>query len=274
MQYSAGVIVTFLTDFGVSDAYVGVMKGVVLGIASQVTLVDITHDVPAGAIATGAYHLLTAYPYFPPGTTHVAVVDPGVGTVRRPIGIRAAGQYFVGPDNGLFGYLLEVEPGARVVHLSNASLQRHPVSDTFHGRDIFAPAGAALAMGTPFESLGPEIDDPIRLPGLRPLAQGEERLEARVLHIDRFGNVVTSVTRNDLWPGAGSMTGWRVQIGDTVVREFRREYAGVESGVVFAVWGSAGFLEVSCNGSAASALIGARIGDPVAVVREPGGTGG
>ena len=248
------MITTLLTDFGLADHYVGVMKGVILSVDPRITVIDLGHDVPPGEIEGGAFALLASYRYFPEGTVHVAVVDPGVGTARRAIVATAAGQLFVAPDNGVLGYVLEREPAARVFHLTDEKWFRHPVSTTFHGRDVFAPVGAALATGTPPESLGPEIADALRLGPLRPAADADGTLRGRVLHVDRFGNCVTSFTADD--SDARSDRGFRLRAGAGEIRELRQHFAGGRPGAPFAIWGSSGFLEIAVDGGSAAAVLG------------------
>ena len=257
------MIATLLTDFGLADHYVGVMKGVILSIDPRITVVDLGHDVPPGDIEGGAFALLASYPYFPPGTVHVAVVDPGVGTTRRPVAAAAAGQLFVAPDNGLLSYVLDREPDARVFHLTDERRFRHPVSTTFHGRDVFAPVGAALAAGAAPESLGTEIADPVRLAPLRPTAEADGTLRGRVLQVDRFGNCVTSFTAHDL--AARADGGFRLCAGTGEIRELRRHFAGGRPGAPFAIWGSAGFLEIAVDGGSAAAVLGLGTGHEVRV---------
>jgi S-adenosylmethionine hydrolase len=267
MSPSPAPPVTLLTDFGAEDYFVAAMKGVLLARAPGAPLVDVTHHVPPQDVATAAFLLLAVYRDFPPGTVHLAVVDPGVGSARRPLAVTAAGQRFVGPDNGIFSYVLDREPDARVFHLDRPRAFRHPVSTTFHGRDVFAPVAGALAAGADPAELGREVRDPVRLEpiGVRRAAEGT--LEGRVLHVDHFGNCVTSVAAGDV-PG-GLEAGFRLRLGGGEVRALRTHYAGAPPGEPFAVWGSAGFLEVSVNGASAAARLGVRRGDPVTLL--PGG---
>lgn len=255
------MIVTLLTDFGTADPYVGVMKGVVLGVDASVPLVDLTHEVPPGRVDVGAFHLLVSYRHFPAGTVHVAVVDPGVGSERRPIVVEAAGQCFVAPDNGLLSYLLETEEGAVCREVTSPRFLDRPLSTTFHGRDLFAPVGAALATGTPASELGAVIDDPVRLPSLRPSREVNGALVGRVLHVDRFGNCITSLPRAGMFEEGERLA---LEIGGRRVEQLRAHYAGAPEGEPFLVWGSAGFLEVSVNGGSAAAVLGVGTG---AVVR-------
>lgn len=254
------MIVTLLTDFGTADYFVAAMKAAVLARAPGATLVDVTHEVPPQDVAAAAFTLLAVYRDFPPGTTHVAVVDPGVGSARRALLVEAAGQRFVGPDNGIFGYVLEREPGARAFHLDRPAVFRHPVSDTFHGRDVFAPVAGALAAGAEPAALGTEVHDPVRTESIAVRRLPGGGLRGVVLHVDRFGNCVTTLPGEEVPADAA---GGVLEVGGREVRSLRRHYAGAEPGELFAVRGSAGFLEVSVNGASAAALLGVRRGDPV-----------
>lgn len=261
------MIVTLLTDFGLLDHYVGTMKGVILGEAPGASIVDLGHDVAAGDIEAGAFSLLATYPYFPADTVHVVVVDPGVGSERRVIAVEAAGQRFVGPDNGVFSYLLDREPGARVFHVTADRFFRTPVSTTFHGRDIFAPVGAALARGVEPMTLGPSISDARRLLPLTPRVEPGGRVFGRILHVDRFGNCITNLAAEHLGSGALRVRG---KSGAVEVAGLRRQYAGAAVGTPFLIEGSTGFIEISLNGSSAAALLGIESGAEVEVEVDEG----
>ncbi|HEX6924884.1 MAG TPA: SAM-dependent chlorinase/fluorinase [Longimicrobiaceae bacterium] len=256
-------LVSLLTDFGGRDHYVGTMKAVLLGSAPGVSIVDLGHEIPPGDVEAAAFSLLAAYPYFPAGTVHVVVVDPGVGSERRVIVVEAAEQRFVGPDNGVFSYLLDREPNAVVREVTERRFFRPTVSTTFHGRDIFAPLGAALARGVNSATLGPPVADPRRLPPLEPHLSGD-RIRGRVLHVDRFGNCVTNLTEALLADGAVRVHG---RGGEIELREIRTTYAGAIPGAPFLIIGSSGFVEVSVNGASAAEALGIRRSDPVEVVR-------
>lgn len=256
--------ITLLTDFGNADYFVAAMKGVILSNNPTAQIIDITHDIPAQDIEAAAFTLLAAHSAFPKGTIHVAVVDPGVGSKRRAILIKVAGQFFVGPDNGIFSYICD---GAelRVFHLNNPKYFRHPVSDTFNGRDIFAPVAAALSRGIVPQKLGIEVSDYVRLSSLQAAVSWNGVISGRIIHTDHFGNCVTNITRNELTEKmiAG---GFRLTIHGHQVDRFQRLFAAEpDSNSVFCIWGSAGFLELAVkNGSAANQLKIKR-GDPVVV---------
>jgi S-adenosylmethionine hydrolase len=262
---SRAAVITLLTDFGTADYFVGAMKGVILTINPSASLVDITHEIPPQDIESGAFTLLTCYRDFPEGTIHVAVVDPGVGSSRRAIVVRGGSQYFVGPDNGLFSYICDREPSRAVFHVTAGEYFRPSPSPTFHGRDVFAPVAAALSNGTTPDALGPQIADAVRLPPLSPTTDDTGKLHGRILHIDHFGNCITNFTRSDL-PNSRQLT--LLVNGKEIhtVRKFFTDEPGSQSGPsdeLFAIWGSAGFLEIAVNRASAAELLKARRRDPV-----------
>ncbi len=191
-------VVTLLTDFGQRDPFVGIMKGVILGICSEAAIVDLCHEVPPYHILSGSFLLASAIPYFPPGTVHMAVVDPGVGGPRRPIVARIGAQFFVAPDNGLLSHPMVKETVGEVRVITAGEYLLHPISATFHGRDVFAPVAGHLAGGVPLDRFGPIISDAVRLQMPRAHGDSSGALVGEVLWIDRFGNCVTSVTQEDL----------------------------------------------------------------------------
>ncbi|MDQ1560446.1 MAG: hypothetical protein QOD32_3506 [Pyrinomonadaceae bacterium] len=273
------MIITLLTDFGATDYFVGALKGAILSVNAHARIVDITHEIPAHDVQAGAFTLLAAYDSFPRGTIHVAVVDPGVGSTRRPLLIATDSYFFVGPDNGLFSYVCERERDVRVYQLTNEKYFRAHVSATFHGRDIFAPVAGALSKGVAPEAFGELVDDYVRLAPLAPVRDdGDEDAavwSATIIHIDRFGNIVTNITRQEL-AGAEFARGAKLEIGGREISSFRQFYAdalgdggadaagGAEAGCeLFAIWGSAGFLEIAANRASAAQLLRAERGQPV-----------
>jgi S-adenosylmethionine hydrolase len=252
-------IITLLTDFGSQDYFVSAMKGVILSINPDVRIVDITHEIPPQDIRGASFNLLAVYKSFPAGTIHVAVVDPSVGSARRAVIVGCAGQFFVGPDNGVFSWICEREGHSLAVHLSNEKFFRHPVSQTFHGRDIFAPAAAALSNGVALEEFGPTIDDLIQLESLEPKRIDGGRLEATIIHIDRFGNCITNLTRDHLGANAKLIVSGREV---SSFREFFAERGGNQDDA-FCLFGSAGFLEIAAQNASAAKILGARRGDSV-----------
>jgi S-adenosylmethionine hydrolase len=263
------MIVTLLTDFGVADYFVGALKGAVLSVNPQAQIVDITHEIPAHDVEAAAFTLLAAYESFPEGTVHVAVVDPGVGSQRRPLVVEADGHLFVGPDNGVFGYVCERAAHARVFHADEPRFFRNVVSATFHGRDVFAPLAGALSRGVKPETLGPSIGDFVKLPfpSPRPLPGG--MLEGSIIHVDRFGNCITNITPAHL--GVAEAGGrLLLRVGAREIRSFRRFFAddAGASGEPFAIWGSAGFLEIAVYLDSAARLLDVRRGERV-IVQSP-----
>jgi len=184
-------IVSLTTDFGNQDGYVGTMKGVMVAIAPDINMVDITHEIKPQSVRETAYVLWTALPYFPEDAVHLVVVDPGVGTSRHAIASKTAWGILVGPDNGVFSYVWKQAPPELTVALENPAYQRPVVSGTFHGRDIFSPAAAHIAAGVPLREFGPEVSLPVRLPAPGMTVEGD-RILCEVLYVDRFGNVITT----------------------------------------------------------------------------------
>ncbi len=249
-------IITLTTDFGSADHYVGVMKGVIATISPAATTVDICHDVRPYCVAEGAFRIAQSYRFFPPGSVHLVVVDPGVGSSRRPIAAAAGGHYFVAPDNGVLSQVFEKEPGVvREVDVSRYALQA--ISNTFHGRDIFAPASAWLSQGTPFDEIGALVADPVILAATAPVAVEPGRWRGRILNVDRFGNLVTSFESSRLADRTG---GFRLSVGKLEVVRRAESYALYSGEEPFLIEGSSGYLEVSINRHSAAARAGARIG--------------
>ncbi|MEK6334685.1 MAG: SAM-dependent chlorinase/fluorinase [Acidobacteriota bacterium] len=257
-------IITLLSDFGSQDYFVGAMKGVILSINPRAQIVDITHEIPPQDIHAASFNLLAAYTAFPPGTIHVAVVDPGVGSERRPLAIECAGQSFVGPDNGLFSWICEREGKARAIHLKAEEFFHHPVSTTFHGRDVFAPVAAALSNGIPVEEMGDQVGDYVRLESLALRPRADRQTEARIIHIDRFGNCVTNLTREHL-KEESFVAGAQLTVNGQEIKSYRRFFAeaGARAEELFCIFGSAGFLEIAKQNSSAAAVLNARRGDQV-----------
>ena len=260
------MLITLLTDFGTADYFVGAMKGVILSLNPQARIVDITHEIPSQDIQAGAFTLLASYKSFSPQTIHLAVVDPGVGSERRPVLVTAGGQFFVGPDNGLFSYIYERERDARVFHLTRESYFLPHVSSTFHGRDLFAPVAAALSNGATPAELGEELTDYVRLAPLAPGRRADDTIEASIIHIDRFGNCITNLTREDLTEEMITR-GAKLVVNGREISSFRNFFAEEESSraELFAIWGSAGFLEIAAFMDSAAKLLEAQRGQLVLV---------
>jgi S-adenosylmethionine hydrolase len=260
-------LITLTTDFGLRDPFAGIMKGVILSINADVQLVDLTHQVESFDVLEGALTLAESYRYFPPGTIHMVVVDPGVGSERRPILVSTPDAAFVGPDNGIFSVVYERERGFEVRHITAEQYFRRPVSQTFQGRDIFAPVAAWLSRGTAAENLGPVITDYVRLETPKPQRSGDGLTRGSVLRIDKFGNVTTNFRPVDLPSGVS----FSLRLQDRTVTRLVTSYAAGAPGEVFAIVGSAGFVEIAARQDSAAMILGARKGDPVELeLSEPG----
>ena len=262
MRTSTTALVTLLTDFGTTDWFVGSMKGVLARLAPKTQTIDITHDIPAGNIRSGAFALAASYRFFPKGTIHVAVVDPGVGSDRKAIVVRTTKYYFVGPDNGLISWALKSEVIKAIHSLENKAYFLQCISQTFHGRDIFAPVAAHLARGVPVHKLGPARKNLVRLewPEPRRMPRG---LQAEIVYIDRFGNALTNVDASSFQELGSNrhelfLRGRRL----CTVAGF---YDAVPRGGPVAVLGSSGFLEVALNRGNAAQELNLHIGDKVTV---------
>ncbi len=255
-------IVTLLTDFGDRDAYVGVMKGVILGLAPDARIIDLAHGVAPQSVGGAAYLLEPAYPGFPPNTIHVAVVDPTVGTDRVVTAVRTAHGVFIAPDNGLLTPVLEaggVRRSVRVVGTESASA-------TFHGRDVFAPAAARLAVGGTLSDLGPEFEPAVTIPDYRAGLDEEGDVVGRVIHVDRFGNAISTIREDDV--PAPDRVGFRVTARGRAIGSLERTYADVAPGAALALFGSAGHLEIAVRDGSAAETLGLRPGDPVVASRK------
>ncbi len=258
-------IITFTTDFGLSEHYVGAMKGVILSIAPDVQLVDISNAVQSFDILDGAITIAEAYDCFPSNTIHLVVIDPGVGTDRRPLLVSTTRHLFIAPDNGVLSLVYAREERVTVRHITAEHYFRQPVSQTFHGRDIFAAVAAHLSKGVEPAKFGDEISDYARFAAPKPKA-GEHGLKGVVIKVDRFGNLITNITPQDL-PQLfeAQPAGFRIQVGKAEVRQMRTAYAQGAAGEAFGILGSMGYLEVACNRGSAAQLAGAGKGSEVVV---------
>jgi S-adenosyl-L-methionine hydrolase (adenosine-forming) len=250
------MIITLTTDFGQRDSFVGAMKGVVLGIAPTVQLVDIAHEIRAGDVRAGAFALMTATPYFPVGTIHLVVVDPGVGSARRAIAIRSLRATFLAPDNGVLSWALKDEVSPEIRSIENPEIRLPRVSTTFHGRDLFAPAAAWLAQGGAFTELGPKVDSFQRIDWPSPI-RVSEGWKTEIIHVDVFGNAITALP-------AEQATGMRYVMlpGDTRIA-FQPFYSAVPKSSPLAVVGSSGFVEIAINQGNAASIFNLRPGTQV-----------
>lgn len=264
-------VITLLTDFGCRDPFVGILKGVMLGICPDAVLVDLCHEVPAHDVPGGSFLLATAAPAFPPETIHVAVVDPGVGGRRRPILAEVDDNIFVAPDNGVLSHVFAAGRRRRVRHLTATEYWRHPVSDSFHGRDVFAPVAAHLAAGVDPARFGPEIDDPVYREVPRPRVAASGAVQGAVIWVDRFGNCITNIAARDverLEPVRGEEI--LVTAGGRALGNLVRCFGDLAPGDTGALVGSAGYLELFCNQGHLGRRWNLRPGDPVVMQRRPG----
>lgn len=259
-------LITLLTDFGNQDSFVASMKGVVLTINPQASIVDLSHHVPPHSVEEAAYLLKSCYRYFPEGTVHVAVVDPGVGSARRPLLVTTARYYFIGPDNGLFSQILKDEDEVEVREIQNRQYRLESVGHTFDGRDLFAPSAAWLAKGTPPSSFGQIIHDPVMLSIVQPSRQGN-RLVGRIEHVDRFGNLISNLTLQHL-EDVHSVTKHRqlsVRIGGQIIEGLVVNYSEGMADQPSALINSDGRLEIFVKEASASDLLKVGKGAPVEV---------
>jgi S-adenosyl-L-methionine hydrolase (adenosine-forming) len=267
--------IAMMTDFGLDDIYAGVMKGVIHGIAPGTPLIDITHQIDRQNVRQAAFALRNACPYFPAGTIFLVVVDPGVGSTRKPIVVQTSGYTFVAPDNGVLSYSLDEFSDYVAVELSNPAYHLPKVSNTFHGRDIFAPAAAHLAAGVTLDELGPALDRIVQLPPLE-LTVSDQLVRGEVVHIDHFGNVTTSIGHLR-WnaperlilsvSGAADMpvlaTSAEITLNEHRVSGIRLSYSEALRGDVLALVGSSSYLEIAVNQGSAAERLDVSIGDRV-----------
>jgi S-adenosylmethionine hydrolase len=260
-------IVTLTTDFGLKDSYVAEMKAIILGISPKVRIVDVTHHIEKFNVTLAAYVLASASPYFPEGTVHVVVVDPGVGTKRQPILVQTKKSCFVGPDNGVLALAAKNISGSTHIHrITNRELMLSRVSNTFHGRDIFAPAAAHLANGRSPAEFGPEIRQMV-LPGFARIVRRKDAWEGQVIYIDDFGNVITNFTEKEL-EATETEGKLNVEVGNTeLALKLCKAYGNVGKQQPLAIIGSHNFLEISVNQGSAANVFNMRVGDKILIYR-------
>lgn len=258
-------LMALLTDFGTADHYVGTMKGVALGICPDLTLVDITHEIPPHDVRVGARQLAASYRYFPAGTVFLVVVDPGVGSARRGLAVETAGYRFVAPDNGVLSAVLDESAARRIIELTERKFARPTISRTFEGRDRFAPAAAWLARGAAITTLGRSVADPTRLTW-PPVVERPDGIDGEVELVDRFGNLITNLGRHmvERFLGAGAVD---IAIAGHPVPRLVATYAEVGPGELCALFGSSDRLEVAVSGGNAAARLGCGVGSRVQLVR-------
>lgn len=262
-------IITLTTDFGLSDAYVGVMKGVILGINPRVQIVDITHAIPPQDVHEAAFLIHSAHCYFPQDTIHIIVVDPGVGSSRNAIVCQTDNASFVCPDNGVLSYLLQGNlqgrPAFQATTIENAAYLLPQVSNTFHGRDIFAPVAAHLSLGVPLADIGTPVHNLVQLPMLKMRTTGDT-LTGQIIKVDSFGNLITNISQSDFVAFTETASSYIIQAGDARITRLNRAYA--ESGIrePLAIIGSFGLLEIAVNHGSAAERLGLKRGDTVIIV--------
>ncbi|HLW76883.1 MAG TPA: SAM-dependent chlorinase/fluorinase [Bryobacteraceae bacterium] len=255
-------IITLTTDFGLSDHFVGAMKGVIASIAPAARVIDISHEIAPFEILEGAFVIGQAWANFPKGTIHVIVVDPGVGSARRPILAEAGGHCFIAPDNGVLSMVYDAAKPARpkIRVISNPKLLARAVSRTFHGRDVFAPAAAHLARGVAPARFGKIIDDEIHLPDIKP-SRSAAGWRGMVLKVDRFGNLITNFHRDEFANIASQP--FELSTPSAVIRRFAETFSEVPEGELAAIFGSSGFLEIAANQHSAAKLLGCGVRSPL-----------
>jgi S-adenosylmethionine hydrolase len=256
-------IVSLLTDFGPGSVYVGQMHAVIARLAPAARVVDLAHDCPFAAIDAASYILQRSWRHFPAGSVHVVVVDPGVGGRRAVIAARAGGHFFVAPDNGVLGAVLEADPKAETRAVENRALMNEEVSHTFHGRDILAPVASRLAARTPFEEVGPVVSATLPPPGVR---AGADATDGKVILADRFGNLITNLPRSAV-ERMGPPDAIRVRIGAAFIDGLVRTFSDVPGGMALAYIGSGDHLEIAVNGGRACDVLRLCAGSPIRVER-------
>ena len=254
-------LIALLTDFGTHDYFVGAMKGAILSVCRDATIVDITHEIAPQQIASASFTLRACYRNFPKKTVFAVVVDPGVGSARRAILVETENYFFVAPDNGLLSFVFEEAESFHVYELTNKNYFAENVSRTFHGRDIFAPVAAHLATGVKPNEFGREITDFIRFTESRPQKISDKIVEAEIIYIDRFGNLVTNLKRENM------PEHFYLQIGEKRIEKLQTFFAESEAGEIFMIFGSAGFLEIVAFQDSAENLLKAKTADKISVAK-------
>jgi len=269
-------VIALLTDFGTQDIYVGVMKGVIWGICPGAKIADLTHEIPPQDVIAGALALWGAFRFFPKGTVFCAVVDPGVGANRRAIAVQTEKHFFVGPDNGLLWWAISESEVVKVVELQNHNYFLPVVSGTFHGRDIFAPVAAYIAKGVALDEFGRKlnVDELVKLPALR--AEIDKHfIQARIVHIDRFGNAITNLRREDFseWLSCHGRQNWSAKIHGLRFNSLCQTYAEVPAGEPLLLFNSYGLLELAVNRGNAAEQFGICKGDVLEIWAEGANAG-
>jgi S-adenosylmethionine hydrolase len=265
------MLITLTTDFGHHDPFVGIMKGVIAGINPNARVIDLSHDIPPQDVMAGALVLRHSVPYFPAGTIYVAVIDPGVGSARRPLLIECDGNYLVGPDNGVLSLALANKQPARLIHLSNSTYHLQPVSATFHGRDIFAPVAGYLSLGISAPAFGETVENFVQLK-IPPIERLAHRIIGEILYIDGFGNLFTNISERDL--RGLTRDKMVVSLRDATIRGLASNYAAAVEGELVALVNSWGLLEIALSKGSARQRTAAQIGDKIELMLNEPGTGG
>ncbi|HTN77983.1 MAG TPA: SAM-dependent chlorinase/fluorinase [Pirellulaceae bacterium] len=265
-------IITLTTDFGTRSSYVAQMKGVILALAPETTLVDLTHEIAPQNIRQAALFLRDATPHFSPGTVHVAVIDPGVGTARQIICAELAGQCYLAPDNGVLSLLARESPPSRLIAVTNPRYWRATVSNTFHGRDIFAPVAAQLSLGLPPTALGETINSLETLAWPEPLCAATQ-IAGEIIDIDSFGNLISNIHHDQIAQHLRLTAGdaCEVLLGGSVIGGLSRTYGERRAGSLVAICGSGGYLEVAIVGGSAASILGVTVGAPIRITRSKTG---
>jgi len=256
-------IITLTTDFGTTDIFVGVMKGVILNINPDAKVIDITHDIEPQDVYAGAFLLSSAYCYFPQGTIHVGVIDPGVGSARRAIAVETERYYFITPDNGLLSYILCKEKVKSAVNLTNPEYFLPQISNTFHGRDIFAPVAAHISRGVSLNSFGEQITNIAQIPISTP-DTFESEIAGHILHIDRFGNLITNISQ-ELFESVRRGRNFTIFVKNRQIKRICRAYAESSAGELLGIFSSFGNLEIAINGGNAAGSLEVKRGDSIKI---------
>lgn len=262
-MHSGSPIITLTSDFGTRDFYVSAMKAMVLGVNRDVRLIDVSHDVPPQDIMAAAWVTRNSAFLYPSGTIHLVVVDPGVGTQRKPVALRIRDQIFVGPDNGLFSLVADQQP-YEAYELTNTSFWTNERSSTFHGRDIFAPVAGHLSKGVELDELGVPLEQLVSYRWALPVADSEG-IQGWVMHIDHYGNLITNITR-EMLESVTAKSPVKIYIGNSILKQIVRTYADVDSGEPAALIGGSGHLEIAVNGGNAERLLSGHKGMPISVL--------
>jgi len=262
----ASGFITLTTDFGLADGFVGTMKGVIYTINPDAVITDISHEIGSHDVSEAALLLESSYRYFPRGTVHLVVVDPGVGSQRRAIAVETGRYYFVAPDNGVLTRALAHEKVVKSIELTNPAYFLDEVSDTFHGRDIFAPVTAHISLGTEIEMLGVEVEDPVRMPISEPEVD-QSGIRGHIIHIDKFGNLITDIPRK-LFETVVSSRRFVIKLAGIKLDRISRSYADVPTGEPLAIFDSFGNLEIAVNHASAAGVLEVRKGDHIQITLE------